>query len=131
MMFYLLVKPEDIAQFIKFRSSREHFKVAMDYSSYDMRLRKVTLHHTSDFDINDDMGDVAEEDWIDMSIFETTAALDVGAMDSGVISDHNNDEGSLGSVTTSIFMNNNMPGGAERSNAINMVNGFATASNPT
>ena len=74
---------------------------------------------------------MAGEDWIDMSIFETTTVLDAGAMDSGVIFDHANNKGSLGSMTTGIFMNNNTPDGAEHSNATNTVNGFAVTSNLT
>ena len=103
----------------------------MQHSSYDLRSRKVILHQTSDFDIDNDMRNMAEEDWIDMSIFESTAALDVGAMDSGVIFDHDNDDGSLGSVTINIFMNNNTPHGTECCNATTTVNGFATSSNLT
>ena len=130
MMFELLVDLDDIAQFIRFRFSHEHVKVAMQHSSYDTQSRKVVLHHTSDFDIDNDMRDMVGEDWIDMLIFETTAALDVGAIDSGVIFDHDNDGGSPRSVTTSIFMNNNnTPDRAECSNTTNRVNSFAAASN--
>ena len=56
---------------------------------------------------------MAGEDWIDMLILKSTAILDVGAMDSGVIFDHVNDDNSLRSVNTSIFMNNNTSDGAE------------------
>ena len=103
----------------------------MQHPSHDLQSRKVTLHHTSDFDIDNNMRDMTGEDWIDMSIFETTATLDIGSMDSGVIVDYDNDKGSLGSVTTNIFISNNMPDGDERSNTKNTVNGFATASNLT
>ena len=103
----------------------------MEHSSYDLQLRKVTLHHISNFDIDSNMRDMAGDDWINMSIFKTTAILDVGAMDSGVIFDYADNDGSLGSVTTSIFMNNNTLGGAGRRNATNTVHGLAAASNLT
>ena len=121
MMFELLVDLDDIAQFIRFRFSHDHVKVAMQHSSYDTQSRKVVLHHTSDFDIDNDMRDMVGEDWIDMLIFETTAALDVGAMDSGVIFDHDNADGSLGSVTTNIFMDNNTPGGTSTSSDLSCL----------
>ena len=35
MMFELLAEPDDIAQFIRYIFSHEHFKVAMQHSSYN------------------------------------------------------------------------------------------------
>ena len=81
----------------------------MLHSSYDLRSGKVILHQTSDFDINNNVRDMVGEDWIDMSILESTATLEVRTMDSGVIFDHDNNDSSMGSMNTSIFMNNNTP----------------------
>ena len=96
MMFELLIEPDDIAQFIRYRFPTEHVKVVMLHSSYDLQSDKVILHQTSNFDIDNDMRDMAGEDWIDMSILENTATLDIGPMDSGVIFDYDNNNGSLG-----------------------------------
>ena len=49
-----------------------------------------------------------------MSILGNTATLDIGSIDSGVIFDHANDNSSLGSVNTRIFMNKNMLGGMQQ-----------------
>ena len=54
-----------------------------------------------------------------MSIFENTATLNIGNMDSGVLFDHNNDENSMRSVNMFAFAQSNTPGGA--------VHGFAGA----
>ena len=71
-----------------------------------------------------------------MSIFDNTATLDIGAMDPGVIFDHDNDDGSLGSVPTRVFINNNTPDRVKHSNKPTTVhgltvNGFTAASNLT
>ena len=66
----------------------EHVKVAIAHSSYDMETGMVTLHQTSNQNDNDHMQDMVGEDWIDMSILENEATLDIGAMDSGVTFDH-------------------------------------------
>ena len=112
MMFEILVDPRDIADVIKCGFSIEHTKVAMEYSSYVVDTRTVNLHTSSGLsNADDDMRDL-EEDWIDMSILENTAVLEIGNMDSGVIFDHDNDENSMSSVTTAVFARNNMPAGA-------------------
>ena len=112
MMFEVLVDPRDIADFIKCRFSIEHAKVAVEYSSYVVQTRTVTLYTSSGLsNVDDDMRDL-EEDWIDMSILENTAVLEIGNMGSGVIFDHDNDENSMSSVTTAVFSRNNMPAGA-------------------
>jgi hypothetical protein len=88
MMFEVLVDPLDIADVIKCGFSLEHAKVAMEYSSYVVDTRTVNLHTSSGLsNADDDMRDL-EEDWIDMSILENTAVLEIGNMDSGVIFDH-------------------------------------------
>ena len=67
------------------------------------------------------------EDWIDMSIIESTATLDIGAVDSRVIFDHDNSNTSMGSVNTRVYMNNSTPAGVKHSNGTTTVNGFAAA----
>ena len=44
MMFKLLAEPDDIAQFIRYRFSTEHVKVAILYSSHNLQPGKVILH---------------------------------------------------------------------------------------
>ena len=44
MMLELLADPDDIAQFIRYRFPIKHVKIAMLYSSYDLRSGKVILH---------------------------------------------------------------------------------------
>ena len=55
MMFETLVDPNDIADFIRYRFLVEHAKVAIEYSSYVVETRTVSLHHSSGLDIDDDM----------------------------------------------------------------------------
>ena len=94
MMFETLVDPSDIAEFIRCRFSIEHAKVAIEYFSYVVKTRTVSLHHSSGLDLDNDMRDMAE-DWIDMSILENIATIDIGNMDSGILFYHNNDKNSM------------------------------------
>ena len=64
---------------------------------YVVKTRTFSLQHTSSLDLDDDMRDIAEG-WIDMSILESTATLDIRNMDSGVLFNHDNDENSMSSV---------------------------------
>ena len=99
LMFHLDTKPDNIAEFIRVRFLEEYVKVAMMHSSYKMETGTVTLHQTSNQNNDDDMQDMVGEDWVNMSILESEVILDIGAMDSGVIFDHN-DNISLSSVNT-------------------------------
>ena len=111
MMFEVLVDPSNIADVIRCRFSVKHAKVAIQYSSYEVGTRTVTLHPSAGIsNVDNNMLDL-EEDWIDMSILENTATLEIGNMDSGVIFDHDNDVNSMSSVTTAAFARNNMPAG--------------------
>ena len=85
---------ETMVHLIRCRCSFEHAKVAIKHSSYVVATRMVSLHHSSGIDLDDNMKDMAE-DWIDMSILENTAALNIGNMDSGVLFDHDNNENSM------------------------------------
>ena len=108
-MFEVLVDPSDIADVIRCGFSVEHAKVAIQYSSYEVGTRTVTLHPSAGIsNVDDDMLDL-EEDWIDMSILNNTAALEIGNMDSGVIFDHDDGDNSMSSVTTAAFARSNMP----------------------
>ena len=60
-----------------------------------MQTSKVVLHQTRNFDNDDDVKDMVGEDWIDISILKSTATLDIGAMDSGVIFGHDNNDASM------------------------------------
>ena len=74
----------------------------------------MILHQTSDHDNNDDLKDMLGEDWIDMSILDGKIALDIGAMDSGLIFNHDN-EVSMGSMNTKAYMiKNNMAGTSDK-----------------
>ena len=99
LMFHLDTKPDNITEFIRVRFLEEYVKVAMMHSSYEMETGTVTLHQTSNQNNDDDMQDMVGEDWVNMSILESEVILDIGAMDSGVIFDHN-DNISLSSVNT-------------------------------
>ena len=124
MMFQLYADPDGIALFIRYRFSLEHVNIAMMHSSYAMQTGKVVLHHTSNSDNNDGMNGMVGEDWIGMSILESTAILDIGAMDSGVIFDHNNDNVSMISIDTRGYMNSSNQNGVKHSNGITTVNRF-------
>ena len=108
LMFETLVDPGDIVDFLNCRFLSEHAKIAIEFSSYEISTRTVELHHSSGLDIDDDMKDL-EEDWIDMSILDNTAALEIGNMDSGILFDHDNDENSMSSMTTQAFAQRHMP----------------------
>ena len=111
MMFEVLVDPSDIADVIRCGFSVEHANVAIQYSSYEVGTRTVTLHPSAGIsNVDDNMLDL-EEDWIDMSILDNTATLEIGNMDSGVIFDHDDGDNSMSSVTTAAFAINNMPAG--------------------
>ena len=106
-----MVDPSYIAEFVRCRFFIEHAKVAIEYSSYIVATRTVSLHHSSGIDLDNNMKDMAE-DWIDMSILENTTTLDIRNMDSGVLFDHDNDKNSMSSVNTFAFAQCNMPGRA-------------------
>ena len=82
----------------------------MEHSSYKMETGVVILHQTSDYHYDNDLKDMVGEDWINMSILDGKVALNIGAMDSGVIFEHN-DEASMDSMNTRAYMiKNNMAG---------------------
>ena len=84
----------------------------------------MILHQTSDHDNNDDLKDMLGEDWIDMSILDGKIALDIGAMDSGLIFNHDN-EVFMGSLNTRAYMIRNKMAGTSDNNDRTTVEGFA------
>ena len=85
----------------------------MEYSSYDMETRSVTLHQTADYGDDDDMKAIHGEGWIDLLILDAKPKLDLGNMDSGIVFDHGSGA-SMGSLATRAHMNNNMAGGVNQ-----------------
>ena len=75
------------------------------------------------------MKDMVGEDWIDMLILESKATLDIGAMDSGIIFDHDNNDTSMSSMNTKGYMNKNTTAGITYNNGTTTVKGFATTKN--
>ena len=94
-----------------------------------MQTSKVVLHQTRNFDNDDDVKDMVGEDWIDISILKSTATLDIGAMDSGVIFGHDNNDASIWLVNMRVYMKNNTPDSVRYSNGTTTVNGFVAVRN--
>ena len=71
------------------------------------------------------MRDIEGEDRLDLSILDAEPMLNLGNMDSGIIFDH--DKGaSMGSITTNVYINNNMAVSINK-NVSMVVNGFSAA----
>ena len=70
------------------------------------------------------------EDWINILILEGKVIVDIDAMDSGVIVDHN-DNIFLSSVNTMGYTTKNTMAGVAHNNGKTMVKGFAGANNLT
>ena len=69
------------------------------------------------------MRDIEGEDRLDLSILDAEPMLNLGNMDSGIIFDH--DKGaSMGSITTNVYINNNMAVSINK-NVSMVVNGFS------
>ena len=92
-----------------------------------METGTVTLHHSSNYDSNDDMRYIKGEDWLDLLILDAKPKLDLGNMDSGIIFDHD-DGASMGSIPTRVYMNNNMAVSTNK-NGNTVINGYSATTN--
>ena len=120
LLFVKDAEPDDIIEFIRHNFTLKHAKIAMEHSTYDMDTGAVTLIHTSGADQDDELNEMAAEDWINMSILDGEPVLNISIMDSGVLFDHNNDKNSMSSMNTTGYM-------ARNSRTKATVTGFAAA----
>ena len=130
LMFHLDTKPDNIAEFIRVRFLGEHVKVAVMHSSCEMESGMVALHQTSDQNNDDNIQDMVGEDWINILILEGKVIVDIDAMDSGVIVDHN-DNIFLSSVNTMGYTTKNTMAGVAHINGKATMTGFKGAKNLT